>query len=61
MAVVYAESMTGAMYALSGATAQVLWSFIGAGSFIAGPSIVDGFVYWGNRYDLYGGTTRWRR
>jgi polyvinyl alcohol dehydrogenase (cytochrome) len=54
--VVYAESMTGHMYALSGATGQVLWSFTGAGSSIAGPAIVDGVVYWGNGYAAYGGT-----
>jgi len=45
--VVYAASMTGHMYALSGATGQVLWSFTGSGSSIAGPAIVDGVVYWG--------------
>ena len=53
--VVYAESMCRDMYALSGATGQVLWSFTGAGSSIAGPAIVNGVVYWGNGYDFYGG------
>jgi polyvinyl alcohol dehydrogenase (cytochrome) len=54
--VVYAASMTGHMYALSGATGQVLWSFTGSGSSIAGPSIVDGVVYWGNGYEPNTGT-----
>ena len=54
--VVYTASMSGDMYALSGATGQVLWSFTGAGSSVAGPAIVHGVVYWGDGYDFDGGT-----
>jgi polyvinyl alcohol dehydrogenase (cytochrome) len=55
--VVYAGSTTHHMYALSGATGQVLWSFTGVGASISGPAIVNGVVYWGNGYAHYGWAT----
>jgi polyvinyl alcohol dehydrogenase (cytochrome) len=54
--VVYAGSSTGHMYALNGATGHILWDFLGQGSSIAGPAIVNGVVYWGNGYARLGST-----
>lgn len=53
--VVYASSMAGAptaptMLALNAATGQTLWTFAAGASVNAGPSIVDGVVFWGSGY-----------
>ena len=50
--IVYAgsEDSSGHMYALDAATGKILWSFVGGGAVLDGPSIVDGFVYWGAGY-----------
>jgi len=48
--VVYAGSYSGQMYALDAVGGQILWGFASGGSVIDGPSIVDGFVYWGSGY-----------
>ena len=48
--VVYAGSTAGSMYAFDAKTGKILWSFASGGSVIDGPSIVDGFVYWGSGY-----------
>jgi len=50
--VVYAgsEDNSGHMYALDAATGKILWSFVGGGAVLDGPSIVDGFVYWSAGY-----------
>jgi len=52
--VVYAGSQAspGYMYALDAATGKILWSFASGGSVIDGPSIVNGFVYWGSGYRI---------
>jgi polyvinyl alcohol dehydrogenase (cytochrome) len=52
--VVYAGSQgaPGFMYAMDAATGKILWSFASGGSVIDGPSIVDGFVYWGSGYRI---------
>ncbi len=41
------EPSHGTMYALNAETGKVLWSYDSGGACIAGPSIVDGMVYWG--------------
>ena len=38
------------MFALDASTGKILWSFAAGSSVIAGPSIVDGTVYWGTGY-----------
>lgn len=48
--VVYAASMSGAMYALDAGTGATLWSFQANGSVNAGPAIVEGSVFWGSGY-----------
>jgi polyvinyl alcohol dehydrogenase (cytochrome) len=40
----------GTMYALDGATGNILWSFVSGGSVNSSPAIVDGVVYWGSGY-----------
>jgi polyvinyl alcohol dehydrogenase (cytochrome) len=52
--VVYAGSQgaPGFMYAMNAATGKILWSFASGGSVIDGPSIADGFVYWGSGYRI---------
>jgi polyvinyl alcohol dehydrogenase (cytochrome) len=52
--VVYAgsQSSTGYMYGLDAATGKILWSFESGGSVDDGPSIVNGFVYWGSGYKI---------
>jgi polyvinyl alcohol dehydrogenase (cytochrome) len=42
------------MYALDGATGNILWSFAASGSVWSGPAIVDGVVYWGAGYSRFG-------
>ena len=48
--VLFAGSYAGGMYALDAKTGKILWSFASGGSVIDGPSIVDGFLYWGSGY-----------
>ncbi len=58
--VLYADSLAGSaqnnMYALNSDTGQILWKFASGGSVAGGPSIVDGFVYWGSGYPNFGFT-----
>ena len=51
--VVYASSMASTgnqLYALDAATGAILWQFAVGSSVNAGPSVVDGTVYWGTGY-----------
>jgi len=48
--VMYAGSYSGQMYALDTTTGKILWNFASGGTVIDGPSIVDGFLYWGSGY-----------
>src|ERR1700691_4652841 len=48
--VVYAASMSGAMYAFDAATGATLWSFQAPGSVNAAPAVVNGTLYWGTGY-----------
>lgn len=50
--IVYAGSLDGHMYALSGETGEILWSYKTDGSINSAPSIVDGSLYWGSGYWL---------
>lgn len=57
--VMFGESMDGSstdpdMFALDAATGKILWSYAAGSSVIAGPSIVDGTVYWGAGYTHLG-------
>jgi len=42
------------MFALDAATGSILWRFSAGGSVNAGPSVVDGSVYWGAGYSTSG-------
>jgi len=53
--VLYTSSYDGHMYALDAATGKILWSYASGGSVLAGPSIVDGVLYWGSGYPRSGG------
>jgi polyvinyl alcohol dehydrogenase (cytochrome) len=60
--VVFAGSMAGGentsnMFALDTETGEILWRFPSIGSVNAGAAVVDGTVYWGSGYELWGGTT----
>jgi polyvinyl alcohol dehydrogenase (cytochrome) len=57
--VVFACSVepSGHMYALDGATGQILWSFASGGSCLSGAAISNGMVYWGSGYSNFGGGT----
>jgi polyvinyl alcohol dehydrogenase (cytochrome) len=48
----FSQGAPGFMYALDAATGEILWSFASGGSVIDGPSIADGFVYWGSGYHI---------
>jgi polyvinyl alcohol dehydrogenase (cytochrome) len=48
--VVYAASMSGAMYAFAASTGQQLWTYQAAGSVNAAPAVWDGVLYWGSGY-----------
>ncbi|MEV5706592.1 PQQ-binding-like beta-propeller repeat protein [Actinoallomurus sp. NPDC052274] len=48
--VLYGGSTSGHMYAMDAATGKILWDYKGVGSSMAGPAVVNGFVYWGNGY-----------
>ena len=45
----------GHMYALDGATGEILWSFASGGSCLSGAAISQGMVYWGSGYSNFGG------
>jgi len=47
---VFAPSFSGKMLAMNSETGSILWSFQSGGSVIDGPSIVNGFVFWGSGY-----------
>ncbi len=47
----------GHMYALDGATGEILWSFASGGSCLSGAAISNGMVYWGSGYSNFGGGT----
>ncbi len=53
--VVFVGSMDakGTMYALDGATGEVLWSFESGATVYGGATIVDGVVYWGAGYPTF--------
>jgi len=54
--VVYACTLDaqGHMLALNAATGQILWTFPSGGACNSGAAIVDGTVYWGSGYRLFG-------
>jgi polyvinyl alcohol dehydrogenase (cytochrome) len=56
--VVYGCSLDpqGFMYALEGATGDVLWEFASGGSCLSGAAISNGTVFWGSGYVNLGGT-----
>jgi polyvinyl alcohol dehydrogenase (cytochrome) len=49
---VYGCSMdpAGHMYAMDGATGNILWDYPSGGSCQSGAAIVNGMVYWGSGY-----------
>jgi polyvinyl alcohol dehydrogenase (cytochrome) len=44
----------GHMYALGGATGEILWSFASGGSCLSGAAISQGRLYWGSGYSNLG-------
>jgi polyvinyl alcohol dehydrogenase (cytochrome) len=56
--VVFAGALdaVGTMYALDGATGNILWTFESGGSVNSSPAIVDGVVFWGSGYQRIQGT-----
>ncbi len=44
----------GYMYALNGATGEVLWQFASGGSCLSGAAISNGTVFWGSGYSNFG-------
>ena len=48
--VVYAASMSGAMYAFDASSGATRWTYQAAGSVNAAPSVYDGVLYWGSGY-----------
>ena len=46
-----------AMYAFDTATGRKLWSFDAPGKIGGGPAIVNGHLYWGYGFILFGGTS----
>ena len=45
---------SGYMYAMNGATGQVLWEFASGGSCLSGAAISNGNLYWGSGYSNFG-------
>lgn len=45
---------SGYMYALNGATGEVLWQFASGGSCLSGAAISNGTLYWGSGYSNFG-------
>jgi polyvinyl alcohol dehydrogenase (cytochrome) len=63
--VVFAGSMAAGagahtMFALDAASGDILWSFPSGGSVNGGAAVVDGVVYWGSGYGLWGGRSNHR-
>ncbi len=52
--VFYAGSLSGDMVALDASNGNLLWKFASGGSVVCGPSIVDGTLYWGSGYSMFG-------
>ena len=44
----------GHMYALNGATGEILWTFASGGSCLSGAAISEGRLFWGSGYSLFG-------
>jgi polyvinyl alcohol dehydrogenase (cytochrome) len=44
----------GHMYALDGATGEILWTFASGGSCLSGAAISEGRLFWGSGYSLFG-------
>lgn len=44
----------GHMYALNGATGDILWTFPSGGSCLSGAAISEGRLFWGSGYSLFG-------
>lgn len=56
--VVYVGSMASSgdqMYTLNAATGEILWRFAAGGSVGTHPVVVDGRVYWGSGFGMFGG------
>ena len=58
--VVFAGSMAAGanadtMFALDAASGEILWRFASGGSVNGGAAVVDGVVYWGSGYGMWGG------
>ena len=51
--VLYAGSQSGDMVAIDAASGRTLWSFASGGTVMDGPSVVDGWVYWGSGYNNF--------
>jgi polyvinyl alcohol dehydrogenase (cytochrome) len=52
--VLYVPSMSGAMRALDASTGKTLWTYQTPGAVVAGASVVNGVVYWGDGYTHLG-------
>jgi polyvinyl alcohol dehydrogenase (cytochrome) len=49
-----ALDFAGHMYALDGATGEILWTFASGGSCLSGAAISEGRLFWGSGYSLFG-------
>jgi polyvinyl alcohol dehydrogenase (cytochrome) len=49
-----ALDLAGHMYALDGATGEILWTFASGGSCLSGAAISEGRLFWGSGYSLFG-------
>jgi polyvinyl alcohol dehydrogenase (cytochrome) len=49
-----ALDLAGHMYALNGATGEILWTFASGGSCLSGAAISEGRLFWGSGYSLFG-------
>ncbi len=52
--VFYAGSEKGNMYAIDARTGKILFDYVGEGSSVAGPAVVNGTVYWSNGKTSFG-------
>ena len=55
--VFYAGSLSGDMVALDASNGKLLWKFASGGSVVCGPSIVNGTLFWGSGYSMFGAGT----
>ena len=55
--VFFAGSLSGDMVALDASNGKLLWKFASGGSVVCGPSIVNGTLYWGSGYSMFGAGT----